>query len=354
MMNVTTRFGTLTVLFLGMMAAQAAQNRSNLFDKPKAAGSAPLFSDTIVAKGKGFEIKQSQVDEMFLAFKGHRAAIGQAVPEAARSQIEADILDKLIATQLFLRRSTDQDKAKAKEIADSFIADQKKQAPSEESFRRQLLAVGMTPAEFESQIREQAIVKAVIDREIKANKSVTDQEIRSFYTNNANLFREPELVRVSHILISTRDSVSGKEFTPEIKLEKRRRAEQARARAKAGEDFTKLVREFSEDARSKEHGGEYRFARAKDDPSHAMVPEFEAAAFSMAPNQISDIVETGFGYHVIKTLEKIPSKTIELSKVQDRIKDTLLREAVERELPAYLEKMKKEAGVEILVAEYKK
>jgi parvulin-like peptidyl-prolyl isomerase len=159
------------------------------------------------------------------------------------------------------------------------------------------------------------------------------------------------MVRASHILISTRDKISGKELTPELKLEKKRLAEKIRARAKAGEDFGKLVREFSQDPSSKDRGGEYTFPRAKDNPRAAMVPEFEAAAFSMAPNQISDIVETSYGYHIIKTLEKIPAKKIDYSRVEAEIKDTLLRNEVEKALPDFVAKLKKEAGVQILVTQ---
>jgi peptidyl-prolyl cis-trans isomerase C len=280
--------------------------------------------------------------------------MGQVVPEAARAQIESDILDKLIATQLFLQRATEQDKAKAKEIAEGFLQDQKKQVPSEESFRRQLLAVGMTPDEFSTQIREQAIVKAVIDREIRTGKSISDAEARKYYTNNPALFREPELVRTRHILISIRDKITGKELTPERKLERKRHAEKILARARAGEDFGKLVKEFSDDLPSRTREGEYLFARAKDDPRRAMVPEFEAAAFSMKTNQISDLVETAFGYHIIKLMEKVPAKKIEYAQVEKRIKDTLLHDAVEGALPEYIEGMKKEAGVEILMTDNSK
>ena len=339
-------------LLLSVRLAAAAQGNSNLFDR-RSTG-APLFGDSIVAKGKGFEIKQSQVDEMYLAFKGHRAAMGVAIPDNLRPRIEADIIDKLVATRLFVLRATEQDKIKAKDVAESFLAEQKKQVPSEDSFRRQLMAVGMTPDEFNTQIREQAIVKVVIDREIKAGKKVTDADAKKFYDQNPSLFQEPEVVRASHILISTRDSATGKELTPEAKLEKRRLASKVLARAKAGEDFSKLVKEFSNDSASKDRGGEYTFARAKDDPRRAMAPEFEAAAFSMRPNQISDLVETGYGFHVIKTLEKTPVKKIDFAKVADRIKDTLLREEVEKALPEYVEKLKKEAGVDILVSDNRK
>jgi parvulin-like peptidyl-prolyl isomerase len=338
------------VVLFGSLTASAAQSRTNLFDRPSGK-TAPLFADTVVARGKGFEVKQSQVDEMYMAFKGHRAAMGVEIPTDLRPKIEADIIEKLVATKLFLLRATEQDKIRAKDVAEAFIADQKKQAPNEQSFRRQLAAVGMTPEEFEAQIREQAIVKVVIDREIKAYKKVSDADAKKFYEQNPTLFLEPEQVRASHILISTQDPITGKELTPELKLERKKQAEKILARAKAGEDFAKLVKEFSEDRASKDRGGEYTFTRSKDDPRRAMAPEFEAAAFSMQPNQISDIVETSYGYHIIKTLEKIPGKKTSYTSVENRIKDTLLRDEVEKALPEFVEKLKKEAGVEILLTQ---
>ena len=334
---------------LSVSAMGAAQNKSNLFDKPRAVAG-PVFADEVVARGKGFEIKQSQVADMYVAFKGHRAAMGEAVPDAVRPRVEADILEKLIATQLFLRRATADDKAKAKEIADAFVAEQKKQVPSEDSFRRQLISVGMSPEEYTNQLHEQAIVKAVIDREIKASKTISDADAKAFYAEKGRMFEQPEMVRASHIVIASRDTITGKPLTAEVKLERKRQAEKVLARARAGEDFTKLVREFSADAASKQRGGEYTFTRSVDDPRRAMEPEFEAAAFSMKPNQISDLVETRFGYHIIKVLEKIPSKKIEFAQVQTQIKETLLREAVEKELPAFIDKLKKDAGVEILLS----
>ena len=77
-------------------------------------------------------------------------------------------------------------------------------------------------------------------------------------------------------------------------------------RARAGEDFAKLAKEYSEDPGSKDKGGEYKFPRGQ------MVPEFEAAAFSLKTNQVSDIVTTSFGYHIIKLSEKIPAQKVEL------------------------------------------
>lgn len=307
-----------------------------------------LFGDRVLARGKGVQVLQSQVDEMFIAFKANRAAVGQPVPEALRGKFEADIVEKLIATQLFLSLATEADRSKAKATADEFIAEQIKQAPSEESFNRQLIAVGMTPEKYRAQILEQAVVETVIDREIKAKKIVTEAQAREYFDQNPSLFQEPELVRASHILFSTQDASTGQDLPTEQKLEKRRLAEKILSRARSGDDFVKLVKEFSEDLPSKDNGGEYRIARAKDDRSRAVVPEFEAAAFSLAPNQISDIVTTRYGYHIIKAIERIPVRRMDFGRVEARIKSGLLQQEVAKELPNYVDKLKKAAGVEVL------
>ena len=154
-------------------------------------------------------------------------------------------------------------------------------------------------------------------------------------------FQQPEKVHAAHILISTKDSTTNQDFSPEKKKEKKKLAEKVLQRAKKGEDFGKLAKEFSEDPGSKDAGGEYTFPRGQ------MVPEFEAAAFSMKTNQISDLVETSYGYHIIKLHDKIPSQKVEYAKVEKEIKERLQLMEIQKQLPDYLDKLKKEAGVEI-------
>jgi peptidyl-prolyl cis-trans isomerase C len=78
------------------------------------------------------------------------------------------------------------------------------------------------------------------------------------------------------------------------------------------------------------------------------LPEFEAAAFALPTNQVSDIVTTKVGYHIIKVLEKTPAKMTELEKVADTIRQILKAQEIRKLAPAYFEKLKQEANVEIL------
>src|SRR5205814_9296979 len=147
----------------------------------------------------------------------------------------------------------------------------------------------------------------------------------------------------AHILLSTRDANTRQELSEEKKKEKKQQMEKLLERVRKGEDFAALAKEFSEDPGSKNQGGEYTFPRGQ------MAPEFETAAFSLKTNQISDIVTTQFGYHIIKLYEKIPAQKLELDKVKDDLKEQLARNEVQdKMLPVYLKKLKQDAGLEYL------
>jgi peptidyl-prolyl cis-trans isomerase C len=312
--------------------------------EPAAKKTAPLFPDKVVAKGKGVEIKKSEVDEAFISYKASMAARGQDIPEAMRNQVQSQLLERLVITQILLARANPEDKSKARETAEKVIADAKNNFPTEEALIQQLKMVGMTLPEFEQRVLEQNICENVLEREVKAKIAISDADAKEFYDENPARFEQPEQVRASHILISTLDKETQQPLPAAKKKEKEEQIQKIRARAQKGEDFGKLAQEFSEDPGSKDKGGEYTFPRGQ------MVPEFEAAAFSMKPDQISEVVETQFGFHIIKLHEKIPSKKVELASVADELKEGLAQREFQKQLPEYFEKLKKEAEVEILDA----
>ncbi|MEK7707615.1 MAG: peptidylprolyl isomerase [Verrucomicrobiota bacterium] len=299
-----------------------------------------LFGDPVIAKGKGVEVKRSQLDSALIGIKSAAAARGQTVSPEQTRMLEQQVLQRLIQIQLMLGKATDADKTKGKETVEKQLALILKRAGSEEALNRQLKSVGMTEEELRAKMAEEATAQAVLEREL--NVTVTEDAVKKFYDENPARFEEPEKVRASHILLSTLDSATRQPLSDDKKSAKRKQAEDLLKRARAGEDFAKLAQEYSEDPGSKDKGGEYTFPRG------AMVPEFEAAAFSLNTNQISDIVTTQFGYHIIRLSEKIPAHKIELAKVADDLKEGLKRQELEKLLPNYIEKLKQEGNVEIL------
>lgn len=304
---------------------------------------ADLFGDKVVARGQGLQIKESDLEKAFIAHKAASAAMGQPVPGALDDKLMAQILDKMIATRLMLARANQSDREVGKQTADRMIADNKEKAGSETSYRRRLVAVGSSPEEHEVELVEQAVVQAVIERELGKKEIISDADIRKYYDENSEAYKEPEKAKVQHILFATRKIPSGEPLPQEQRVAKKALAERAVTRARSGEDFSKLVQEMSDDPESKPKNGELTFAKGLG----IVPPQFEAAAFSMTPGAVSDPVLTVFGYHVIKLLELIPAGQVPFEKVQDRIRLRLHREAVQKKLPEFLAQLKKEAGVEV-------
>jgi peptidyl-prolyl cis-trans isomerase C len=305
---------------------------------------ADLFEDKVVAQGKGFAIKESDLEEAFIGHKAASSAMGERIPGALDQRLKVQILEKMLATKLMLSKATPVDREEGKKVAERMIADGRAKVGSEASYRRRLLAVGSTPEKYEAEILEQAIVQAVIERELGKKHIINDADVRKYYDEHPDAYKEPEKATVQHILFATRKIPSGEPLPQEQRNAKKIAAERAAGRARGGEDFSKLVAELSDDPESKPKNGELIVPKGQ-----AIVPpQFEAAAFSLEPGKISDPVATVFGYHVIKLLAKTPAGRIPLEKVEERIRRGLQREAVQKKLPEFIADLKKEAGVEIL------
>lgn len=361
-----------------------------MFGVPPSGGSATdsLFDDPVVARGKGLEIRRGRLEETFIHHKANLASRGKSIPEGQRTLREAQLLDRLIVTQLLVNRATPADKTKAKELADKFTEESKKLSSNEDMFYRQLKAMGLSPAAYRKVVDEQAMAEAVMERELKATISISDSQVEQFYKSGTDalvvimqeelerLVKDPastpgqlaavkeqvnrlrqanldrlqteENVKVAHIFIPIRNRETGEMDSDEQVRQKRQRIEKALARAKAGEDFAKLINEFSLDPNLKETKGEYLVSR-----SDRFTPEFKAAAFSLTNAQISEVVSTPLGFHVLKLIERNPSRKLEFEKVAKDIHDHLLQQAYQQQMPAYFARLKKEAAVEVLDAKYK-
>jgi peptidyl-prolyl cis-trans isomerase C len=331
----------LAVAFTAAIALAATPGKPATNSAPvKSANPSNLFGDTVIAKGKGFEIKRSQLDDALIGLKSTAAARGQRITPDQSALFEQQLLERLIQIQLLLGRATKEDQDKGKETSAKRLETIKTRAGTEEALNRQLKSVGMSQEELRTRMIDEAVAETVLERELHIN--VSEAEVKQYYEENPAKFEQPEMVRVSHILLGTRSS-TGEELNAEQKADKRKQMEALLKRAREGEDFAKLVKEYSEDTASKEKGGEYTFGRGG-----RMVPEFEGASFSLETNQVSDIVTTQYGYHIIKLLEKLPAKKIEFAKVSTEIQDYLKQQATGKQIPAYMDKLKKEAGVEIL------
>jgi parvulin-like peptidyl-prolyl isomerase len=313
------------------LAARAASSES----------STNLFADPVVATGKGFEIKRSQVDDAYLEYSAAEAARGTSIPDTERATVRSKLLDHLVIDDILLQMATPDDKAATQKLVDDAINQERTNSPG--TFESRVKATGMTVEQMRSRAVDRQLCQRVLIRETTNGITVSDAEVKKFYEDYPKDFEIPERVHVAHILIGTLDPLTQNPLTPEEKKVKEKLAADLKSRAEKGEDFAKLVKQYSDDPGSKDKGGEYTFAR-----NHQMVPEFEAAAFSLKTNQISDPVETRYGYHIIKLIERLPSSTVTFADAAQKIHDYLVGQQANKGLEAYLEKLKAGANVKIL------
>ena len=169
-------------------------------------------------------------------------------------------------------------------------------------------------------VGEQRKVKyLLLDREqARQTVAVPQADIQRYYNDNSQQYTTPERVRASHILLNT----GGKD-----EAAVRKQAEELLAKIKAGANFAELAKKYSEDPGSKEKGGDLDFF-----PRGQMVPEFEQAAFSLQPGQVSDLVKTQYGFHIIKVVEKQAGSTQTLDQVRAQIQQTLAAQIADRQI----------------------
>jgi peptidyl-prolyl cis-trans isomerase C len=334
-----------SMLLLAVLVAASPMAQAAATNATKASSDPMALFDEVVAKGDGVKVTRAMLDQALIAIKAAAAARNQRIPPQSMRALEAQVLSRIIGMQILNPIATEADKAAGKESADKQLAEMKEAAGSEANFTRNLKTVSMTLDELVRKMTEEATADAVLRRELKYE--VKDADVKKFYADNPDRFEKPEQVRAAHILVSTTEPDSTP-MSAEKKKEQLALAEKLKKRADGGEDFAKLAREFSDDTGSKNKGGEYTFPRGE------MVAEFEAVAFTQKPNQISDVVTTKFGYHIIKTLEKTPAKTVSFEEAAPDIRKFLEFRGLQSQIPDYMEKRQAAAHVEILDTDLKK
>ena len=161
----------------------------------------------------------------------------------------------------------------------------------------------------------------------------------------------PETAHVRHILLMTMDPDTRAPLPTNAVAAKRKQIEDLLKRAQAGEDFATLAKQYSDDKQSAVNGGELpKFSHGE------MVPEFESAAFALQPGQLSDVVTTMYGFHIIKLIDKTPAKKYGLLETIPQVdrtpaaicKDQLESEQIGKLMPALVQKLRDEQKVEIV------
>jgi len=267
--------------------------------------------------------------------KRRMAQQGRPVQEADGAKMKGQILDRLIEQQLLYAQSKKEGIKIADKSIDEHLAKLKARFPSQQEFEKALKQMNLTEASLKEKTREGMAIQELITKEVASKVTISDAEVEKFYKSHPEFFKQPEQVKASHILIKSdaKDDQAKKDAA-------KKKIEDIQKKVKNGGDFASLAKEYSEGPSGKQGGDLGFFGRGQ------MVKPFEDAAFVLEPGQVSDVVKTRFGYHLIKVTDKKAAGTVPLKDVKEKIRGYLKQQKVNTALEAYIKKLKDGAKIE--------
>jgi len=277
----------------------------------------------VAARVNGAPITVSAVDRL-----AARIASGS---KTSVDQVWNDSRDQLVTLEVLAQQASAEKISVSPAELDKEVSDLKTQLGGPQQFQKTLDEAKSNEAEFREDTRRSLLVDKLLDRHVSVK--VTDKQIEAYYKDNPDQFEHPELVRASHILIKVPQGNADAAH---------KRAAEILERAKKGEDFAKLAKEVSEDDRTRDQGGDLGLFPLRPTP----VAE---AAFKLQPGEISGIVESSYGLHIIKTVARKPAGLAPLDEVKDDVRSMVEDDQREEKEDAYVDQLKKKAKIELLI-----
>ncbi len=276
--------------------------------------------DNVAAEVNGVKIMKDNVVLEYLK-----------VPVEYRKYVtSSQVLDGMITKEVLLQEAARKGVLVTEEDVDSYISESLADAgKTQQDFLNELESAGFTLEEAESQIRNDLVISRLIELEVISEIIVSDEEVQRYYDDNPDEFVKPEEVKVSHILVNSSKDASS-----------------IRNKALAGLDFAELAVQYSTCPSSAKGGDLGWFTRGK------MVKEFEDAAFALQnKGDISPVVETQFGFHILKLTGRTEARLKDFSDVSRSIKSSLLQEKQADAIEAYTSQLESRADIKIYMYE---
>lgn len=291
-----------------------------------------------VASVNGVIISQVQFDNALGYQKEIAALRGVTITEEQMSELKYEVLENLISTELLYQESQKNGiKIEEKEIDESYEAQkQKGQFNTDAELEEALKQSNKSIASYRAEIKQGLAIDRFVQKKFTDNTVVSDSEAKKYYNDYPAYFQVPAQVRVSHIMIIVPSNADQSE-----KEAARAKIEQAMRRLKTGDNFENLAREVSEDATSKDNGGDLGYFYKGQAPQ-----SFEDAAFALDKDKISDIVETDSGYHILKLTDKTDAMTISYEEAKNEIIENLKSSKVNSAVDNYIIVLRNRSTIE--------
>jgi peptidyl-prolyl cis-trans isomerase C len=291
-----------------------------------------------VRQGTVARVNGSVIDAVELRRATKVLLRGKAVPEGQQSEVDRQALEQLLSAELLYQAAAKMEIKDLDKQIDARLAEGKARFAKEEDFVKAIKDLEMDEKNLREYTRRDLLISKFVESVIVPKVKVTEEDALTFYKQNPDKFTRGESVRASHILIGVDASASVEE-----KKKAGEKAEKLRKELVGGADFAALAKGNSTCPSSQQGGDLGFFVKGQ------MVPAFEKAAFALKPGEISDVVETQFGFHIIKLTEKKPAETVTFKEAKTRIEEYLKGQKISAAVGEYVAEAKKTAKIEILL-----
>jgi peptidyl-prolyl cis-trans isomerase C len=326
--------GLMVALFLscGSLSNAADPEKKTVVPKVEAAAA----GQESVARVNGVAITALELNRATKVMSAGQRGVTPSADQ--QKEFEKQALNQLVSAELLYQAGQKLEIKDLDKQVDDKMAQGKAKFPNTEDFAKAMKEMDMEEKDLRDYTRRDLIITNFIEKTIIPKVTVSEEDARKFYDQNPDKFTRPETVKASHILLGVDQKASADE-----KKTAREKAEKLRKELSGGADFAALAKGNSTCPSSQQGGDLGYFGKGQ------MVPAFETAAFALKPGEISDVVETQFGYHIIKLTEKKAAEKVEFKEARPRIDEFLKNQKVGAAVNDYLTEARKTAKIEMLL-----
>jgi parvulin-like peptidyl-prolyl isomerase len=309
----------------------------------------------VVAEVNGTELSSDLLKREMIAYKLLANRQGRNIETEDEAKIARGLLMKAIDDELVyqqgLKQNINIDSATIERELDHIQS----QFPDQKLFLAALAAQRLTFDVLKKNIKKTLVKEAFVRASIASKVQVTDDKVKSFYDKNKDTFIKPETFKVSHIYVSIpssgdaeaeslEDRAKAKDILDWVKNEARKKINLASVALKSGKTFTGVAKEFSEDPKTFDKGGDLGFMM-----KNQTLPEISSAMEKLKLGEISTIIESSLGFHIIQLMEIKERHVIPLDEVKPEILNHLLKLETEKQLKDYLSGLRKKSEIKIFI-----
>lgn len=277
---------------------------------------------------------EQEVAKYMMQYQGAQGKL----PPAFMQQIRTQAINTLINREVLLQESEKRGIKANKEEVQKGIKSVQSRFPSMEKFQEALANLKLTQSDFERQYMQQSKIQALLDQEIISKIKIKEDEAKAYFDANPAQFDQKEKVRARHILIKVEQTADEK-----TKAEARKKLVEIQKKIMSGEDFAEMAKQHSQGPSNVKGGDLGYFGKGQ------MVKPFEEAAFKLTAGEVSDIVETRFGYHLIKVEDRKASKKAVYADNKQQIMGKLKNDRIQKEVNTFVQKLRQQAKIENLI-----